>query len=74
MLFLRAKWICGLLSTGEYDLQSRTKRFGAGAVPASEPASQRLERSLLEDRLAVVIFLFAALILAYTFLNAPGLA
>ena len=50
------------------------KAVAAAAVPASDPASKRLERSLLEDRLAVVILLFAALILAYTFLNAPGVA
>lgn len=74
MLFLRLAWILGFISTRDYDLRVRTKRFGANAVGANEPAARKLEQLLLEERVAVVLILFALVIITYTFLNAPGTA
>jgi hypothetical protein len=58
-------WIFGLISTRRYAVQPWKKRFGHGPLSP-------LERSLFEDRLAVVLFLLGTVILVYTFLNAPG--
>ena len=71
-MVLRFAWIFGIVSTRDYDLRLREKRFGAEAVAATDGAVQRLEQVLAEERLAVVLFLVAVIILAYTFLNAPG--
>jgi hypothetical protein len=62
-------WIFGLLSTRRYAIQPWTKRFGSGT---HECTFSRLEHSLFEDRLAVILFLLGTVILVYTFLNAPG--
>lgn len=71
-MFLRLAWIFGLISTREYEQRRRQKQFGQSAVPATESAFARLERTLTEDRLAVVLFLVGTVILAYTVLNAGG--
>jgi len=69
---LRLGWICGLLSTRDYDCLTRQKRFGNAAIVANESALQRMERSLAEDRIAVVVFLIAITILLYTIECAPA--
>lgn len=40
-------------------------------VYVPESRTKSLERCLLEDRLAIILFLIGTIILAYTFLNAP---
>lgn len=74
MIRLRLAWILGFLSTRDYDSRMREKRFGSGAVEATESALQLLERALNQDRLAVIVFFIGAIILVYTILNAPGTA
>jgi hypothetical protein len=49
----------------------RQQRFRPAVTEATDCALQRLERPLLEDRLAVILFLFGMMIFAYTFLKAP---
>ena len=71
-MVLRFAWIFGLVSTRVYDSRLREKRFGPGAVAATDGALQRLEQVLVEERLAVLMFFVAVIILAYTLLNAPG--
>jgi len=70
-MMLRLAWIFGFLSTRDYALRLRQKRFRPAVTEAADCALQRLERPLLEDRLAVILFLFGSMIFAYTFLNAP---
>ena len=70
-MMLRLAWIFGLLSTRDYALRMRQQRFRPAVTEATDCALERLERPLLEDRLAVILFLFGSLIFAYTFLNAP---
>lgn len=67
-MILRAAWILGFLSTREYDMRLR----GHPALIV-QSRIKTLERSLWEDRLAIVLFLIGALILVYTFRNAPAL-
>jgi hypothetical protein len=69
-MMLRLAWILGLLSTRDYDLSMRQKRFRRAVPEATDCALQRLERPLFEDRLAVILFLLGIAIFAYTFLNA----
>jgi len=71
-MMLRFAWICGLLSTRDYDCQRRQKKFGSAAVAANEGALKRMERSLVEDRIAVVVFLLAITIFLYTIEYAPA--
>jgi len=73
MLLWRIAWILGLISTRGYHARIRQHRFGASLTHAPEAAIRDLDRSLLEDRCAVVLFLISAVILVYTFLNAPAL-
>jgi hypothetical protein len=70
-MMLRLAWIFGLLSTRDYALRLRERRFRPAVAAPTEYALQRLERPLLEDRLAVIFFLLGSILLAYTFLNAP---
>jgi hypothetical protein len=63
---LRIGWILGFVSTEDYG------RHRGQPVYAPEGRTKSLERCLLEDRLAIVLFLVGAIILAYTFLNAPA--
>lgn len=72
LVLLRFAWIFGFISTRRYDLHVRLKRFGSGAVEGSDTALGRLENALIEDRVAVILFLIGLTILAYTYLNAPG--
>jgi hypothetical protein len=74
MIRLRLAWILGFLSTRDYDLRMREKTLGTGAIEATGDALRRLEGALNQDRLAVIVFLIGAIILAYTILNAPGTA
>jgi hypothetical protein len=67
-MMLRLRWICGLISTRDYDCRAR--KMSSGMI--AESRVKTLERSLSEDRLAILIFLAGAVILAYTLLNAPA--
>lgn len=71
-MMLRLAWICGLLTTRDYDYQMRQRKIGAAAITASEAALERMERSLVEDRIAVVVFLVAITIFLYTIKYAPA--
>jgi hypothetical protein len=71
-MMLRLAWICGLVTTRDYDYQKRQKKFGNAAVAANEGALKRMERSLVEDRIAVVVFLVAITIFLYTIEYAPA--
>ena len=68
-MMLRLAWIFGLLSTRDYRLRMRQKRFGPAGTESTDCALQRLERPLFEDRLAMILFLLGSMIFAYTFLN-----
>jgi hypothetical protein len=71
-MMLRLAWICGLVSTRDYDYQKRQRRIGKAAIAANEVALERMERSLVEDRIAVVVFLLAITIFLYTIEYAPA--
>jgi hypothetical protein len=71
-MMLRLAWICGLLTTRDYDYQIRQRRIGGAAITANEAALKRMERSLVEDRIAVVVFLVAITIFLYTLEYAPA--
>jgi hypothetical protein len=71
-MMLRLAWICGLVSTRDYDCQTRQKKFGATAVAANDGALKRMERSLVEDRIAVIVLLLAITIFLYTIEYAPA--
>jgi hypothetical protein len=70
-IMLRLAWIFGFVSTREYDSERRVERFGPEAADAIDGTPQHLERTLLEDRVAMILFLIGIIIFAYTFLNAP---
>lgn len=65
-MMLRIGWLFGFVSTPDYDRRSRGQ---PGRTPGSR--EKTLERSLWEDRLAIVLFMIGAVILTYTLLNAP---
>jgi hypothetical protein len=69
---LRLAWICGLITTRDYDTQKRLQKFGNAAIAANEGALKRMERSLVEDRIAVIVFLLAITIFLYTIEYAPA--
>ena len=69
---LRLAWICGLVSTRDYDCRTRRKNFGKAAIAANEVALKRMERSLVEDRIAVIVLLVAITIFLYTIKYAPA--
>ena len=69
---LRLAWICGLVTTRDYDCLKRQRNLGKAAIAANEGALERMERSLVEDRIAVVLFLVAITIFLYTFEYAPA--
>jgi len=71
-MMLRLAWICGLLSTRDYDCQTRQRKFGKAAIAANERALRHMERSLVEDRIAVIVFLVAITIFLYTIECAPA--
>ncbi len=68
---LRLAWIFGLLSTRDYDIRIRQKRFQPSQAQTDVYVLEPLEQRLLEDRFAVILFLLGSLLFAYTFLNAP---
>lgn len=70
---LRLAWICGFVSSRDYVSRVREGSFGPDAVQAAEAALSRMERALLQERVAVVLFLVGIVILTYTLLNAPAL-
>ena len=72
LVMFRLAWTFGFVSTREYSARMRASRFGHEAGDATDDAVKRLERTLLEDRAAMIIFLIALIILAYTALNAPA--
>jgi hypothetical protein len=71
-MMLRLAWICGLVTTRDYDCQTRQRILGNAAIAANEGALERMERSLVEDRIAVVLFLLAITIFLYTIEYAPA--
>jgi hypothetical protein len=71
-MILRLAWICGLVSTRDYDSRMRQRKIGIAAIAANEGALERMERSLVEDRIAVVVFLVAITIFLYTLEYAPA--
>ena len=71
-MMLRLAWICGLVSTRDYDCQLRQSKIGSAAIAANEGALERMERSLVEDRIAVIVFLVAITIFLYTIEYAPA--
>jgi hypothetical protein len=71
-MMLRLAWICGLMTTRDYDAQKRQRKFGNAAIAANEGALKRMERSLVEDRIAVIVLLLAITIFLYTIEYAPA--
>jgi len=71
-MMLRLAWIFGVVSTRDYDCQTRQKKFGKAAIAANETALTRMERSLVEDRIAVILVLVAITIFLYTIEYAPA--
>jgi hypothetical protein len=71
-MMLRLAWIFGLITTRDYDCQKRQRTCGNAAVVANENALKRLERSLVEDRIAVLVLLLAITIFLYTIEYAPA--
>jgi len=71
LFLLRLAWICGLISSREYASRARLDRFGPEAVSAAETTLKYVEKLLLQERLAVVLFLIGIAILTYTLINAP---
>jgi hypothetical protein len=71
-MMLRLAWICGFVSTRDYECQTRQRRIGNAAIAANEGALKRMERSLVEDRIAVVVLLVAFTIFLYTLEYAPA--
>lgn len=67
---LRTAWILGFVSTQEYSQQIRSDQVGY----EFRHSRGRLQTILLEERVAIVVFLLGVVLLAYTFLNAPGFA
>ena len=70
---LRLAWIFGFISTQDYESRKRRKKLGSLAIDANEAALNRVERSLVYDRIAVIVFLIALTILFYTVKYAPSL-
>jgi hypothetical protein len=69
---LRLAWIFGLISTRDYNCLIRQKKFGGAVVTATEAALKRMERSLVEDRIAVIVLLLAITLFLYTIEYAPA--
>jgi hypothetical protein len=72
MVLLRFAWIFGLLHSREYDRRLRVRKTGAKTEDAPDSAVQRLEKLLVEERAAVVLFLAGGVVLAYSLLNGPA--
>ena len=71
-MMLRLAWILGIISTRYYDSRKRQRMFGEAAIVAHEVALKRMERSLVQDRIAVIVFLVAITIFLYTIEYAPA--
>jgi hypothetical protein len=74
LTMLRLAWICGLLSTREYHVKSRLEKYGSNAIVGPDSVLDRLDRSLVQDRIAVVLFLVGLVILTYAALKGPALS
>jgi hypothetical protein len=70
-VLLRFAWIFGFLSTRRYAVHARKQRSASVEPVVHDCTLARLEKSLFEDRLAVLLFLLGGVILIYTFLYAP---
>src|SRR5260370_230064 len=68
---LRLGWIVGMITTAEYVCRRRYQQFGCEVANPTESSLRHLDRTLLKDRIAVVVFLLGFIIFAYTFLRAP---
>jgi len=71
MFALHLAWILGLLSTPDYETRRRRKRFGSNAVQATSSVLERLEATLVQDRFALVLMLFAVVVLVFTYVHGP---
>jgi len=74
MPLLRLAWILGFVSTPDYHARMRRSRYGAQAIVGGESAVNRLERTLAQDRLALVLFLLGLVLLLFTWVHGPVLA
>jgi hypothetical protein len=72
MILLHFAWIFGLLHSREYDRRVRARTIGANTVDAADSAVDHLEKVLIEERAAVVLFLAGGVVLAYSLLNGPA--
>jgi hypothetical protein len=72
MVLLRFAWIFGLLHSREYDRRLRVRKTGADKIDVPDSAVERLEKLLVEERAAVLLFLAGGVVLAYSLLNAPA--
>jgi hypothetical protein len=72
MILLRFAWIFGLLHSREYDRRLRSRKTGAETIDAPDSAVERLEKLLIEERAAVLLFLAGGVLLAYSLLNGPA--
>jgi len=69
---LSVAWIAGVISTSEYVRLKRQREYGCEAAYVVEASLRHSDRLLLENRIAVVVFLIGFLLLAYTFVNSPS--
>jgi hypothetical protein len=72
MILLRFAWIFGLLHSREYDRRLRSRKTGAETIDVPDSAVERLEKLLIEERAAVLLFLAGGVVLAYSLLNGPA--
>jgi hypothetical protein len=70
---LRLSWILGLVTTGEYSKRLRTARFGPEYAKVELPdcAVNKLEATLKEHRIALIVFLVGITVVVYTLINGP---
>lgn len=68
---LRLAWLAGFITTPEYLRRKRQQQYGCDAVHPIPTSVRHFDRTLLEERIAVLVFLVGFLLLAYTFLHAP---
>ncbi len=60
-----------MIKTPEYICRIRRQQYGSEAAYPIESTVRHSNWALLKDRIAVVLFLLALMIFAYTFLRAP---
>jgi membrane-bound ClpP family serine protease len=64
-------WLLGLISTRDYETKRRRRDLGAEAVEATDEVVRRLEGTLVQDRLALVLFLIGVVVLVFSYLHGP---